>query len=140
MKINLIFLFLLFSFQIYSSHFEHELNHHTHPIKKLKLCGERCSGTNYAYHLVHQNFPTLRPTNFLELGHKHFLPWIGFPCDEQKMSDLKYGPDAFDLNHSDDCLFLVVIRDPYDWLRSFYETPWFVHVDNLGKGFFHFLT
>lgn len=31
---------------------------------------------------------------------------------------------AVDLKDSDDCLFVIVVRNPYDWLRSFHLKPY----------------
>lgn len=138
MKITI--LFLLISFKIYGSLFDNEFNHYSSPISKLKVCGERCSGTNYIYYLLHANFPTLEKSQLLEYGQKHFLWWVGIPYDANKLRHLKYGLEACYLTDSDHCLFVVVVRNPYDWLRSFFLEHFHVHKDLLGKGFFHFIT
>ena len=105
----------------------------------MKVCGERCSGTNFLYYLLHSNFPDLQPTELLEYGQKHFLWWFG-STDFSKLTPLKYNSHAVDMVGSADCLFVVVVRDPYDWLRSFFRSPHAVHNDLLNKGFSHFLT
>ena len=76
----------------------------------------------------------------MQFGHKHFLWWFSTPYDESIIQRLHYSSDAFYLSDSEDCLFVVVIRDPYDWLRSFYETPWEVHDDLLYQNFNHFIS
>ena len=121
--------------------FHNDLNHHSgNKITKVKVCGERCSGTNFIMHLIHRNFPTLAATDFVQFGQKHFLWWFDTPYDESKIQRMQYSPDAFYLTGSEDCLFVVVIRDPYDWLKSFYHNPWEVHDDLLDKDFNHFIS
>lgn len=52
-------------------------------------------------------------------GHKHFSPWLTLPLNRF------HGPEEFyTFSNSDDCLFIVVFRNAYDWIRSFYNTPW----------------
>ncbi|WP_420421364.1 hypothetical protein [Simkania sp.] len=106
-------------------------------IKRLVVVGERCSGTNYVSKLLLRNFPTLVPT--LEFGHKHFLWWFDSPYDKEKLSRVGYNSKHITLKDSGDCLFVFVIRNPYDWLRSFYQSPHHVHGDLLEQGFVHFI-
>jgi len=73
-------------------------------IYRFKVCGERCSGTNYLKHLILRNFSGLRHTKPLEYGHKHFLWWFGTPPNRKKLKRLKYPLKAVHLNESDDCL------------------------------------
>lgn len=72
-------------------------------IKKIQLFGERCSGTNYAAQLFNANFPEIELTN--KYGFKHRF-------HEQLDSEI------------DSCLFVVVYRDVFDWLRSFHLKPY----------------
>lgn len=67
-------------------------------IKKFTVYGERCSGTNYIEDLIKKTFDL--PVTW-EYGWKHFF---GFS----------------DLENSDDCLFVAIVRNPYDWLKSLY--------------------
>ena len=133
---------IIYSFlYLYGSEFDSGYNHSTgRGIDRLKVCGERCSGTNYLFYLLHANFPSLSQTDLLEFGHKHFMWWFGTSLDETKLNKLKYTQRAVYLNGSQNCLFVVVIREPYDWLRSFYLTPHFVHNDLLKHSFFHFIS
>jgi hypothetical protein len=108
-------------------------------IKRLKICGERCSGTNFVDYLLQRNFPTIQPVDLLEYGSKHFLWWFGTPFDPHKLSRLTYDSSAITFSQSHDCLFVVVVRKPYDWLRSFYLNPHFVHPTLLTQGFSHFI-
>jgi hypothetical protein len=70
-------------------------------IKKIKIYGERCSGTNYLLKLLNENFD-VELTNELYPGHKHF-----------------FGFETFD--NTDDTLFIGIIRNPYDWLNCLYD-------------------
>lgn len=101
-------------------------------IDRFFVMGERCSGTNYVSHLLEKNFSRLAPTS--EYGHKHFLSWFDYPaplgCREKETH----------LEKSDNCLFILVVRNPYDWLRSFYSTPHHVHPDLLHGSFYHFIS
>lgn len=123
------------SFSIYDNKYNHFSGK---KLKRLKVCGERCSGTNFIMHLIHANFHDLKPIQLLEYGQKHFLWWFG--TDEfYKLKPLKYKFNAVDMAGSSNCLFVVVIRDPYDWLRSFFGVPFEVHGSLLNRGFSHFL-
>jgi len=68
-------------------------------IKKFTIYGERCSGTNYLENIILLNFDVEITWNY---GWKHFF---GFD----------------DLSNSDDTLFICIIRNPVDWINSFYR-------------------
>ena len=72
-------------------------------IKKFTIYGERCSGTNYLQNLVNDNFEIELTW---EYGWKHFF---GFQDDT--------------LKNSDDTLFLCIVRNPVDWMNSFFRNP-----------------
>lgn len=71
-------------------------------LSKYTIYGERCSGTNYLQDVVDKNFDAKITW---EYGWKHFF---GFQ-DEK-------------LNQSDDTLFICIVRNPVDWINSFYRT------------------
>lgn len=71
-------------------------------IKKATILGERCSGTNFLESALVRNFDI---GITWEYGWKHFF---GF-------SDYK---------DSDDTLFIGIVRDPCDWINSFYKIKW----------------
>jgi hypothetical protein len=77
--------------------------HRMDRIDRIQIFGERCSGTNYIEHLLKQN---LRFIKFIwPLGWKHsFCP-----------------PGAED---ADNCLFIVIHRNPLIWVRSLHQNPW----------------
>lgn len=70
-------------------------------IKKYTIYGERCSGTNYLMNLMDLNFDVQITWDY---GWKHFF---GF---QDKL-----------LQTSDDTLFICIVRNPVDWINSFYR-------------------
>lgn len=70
-------------------------------VVKYTIYGERCSGTNYLEGLLKKNFQVDVTWDY---GWKH---WFGFN----------------DLSDSDDTLFVGIVRDPHEWLNSFYKSP-----------------
>ena len=65
-------------------------------ITEYCIFGERCTGTNYLNKLMEKNF-NLKKTE--KYGFKHFF---GFHS----------------LENSDNCLFIGIVRDPFQWLGS----------------------
>ena len=76
-------------------------------MKTIQIYGERCSGTNYLEELCKANFPNVEVTNS-KYGFKHWL--IDHPANCH-----------FESN--DDTIYIVIFRNPYDWIRSFWKTP-----------------
>jgi len=70
-------------------------------LNKYTIYGERCSGTNYLENIININFDI---NITWEYGWKHFF---GFQNEK--------------LKNSDDTLFICIIRDPVDWINSFYR-------------------
>jgi hypothetical protein len=68
-------------------------------ITEYKIFGERCSGTNYLEELMKANFDIEQQ---VKLGSKHFF---GFNS----------------LDNTDHILFMVIVRNPIDWLNSLYK-------------------
>ena len=75
----------------------------TAAITRIQIYGERCSGTNYVEHLLRRNVPAVPLT--WDFGWKHFF----------------HGPGV---ETATDCLFVVIYRNPFDWLRSLNRSPW----------------
>lgn len=117
----LLFIASLFWFAEYTDSLEYGIsaNHrHSVPITKLFVISERCSGSNYINSLLLQNFPLKEE----HLGHKHFPPWYQWPIE-------KYfgNPQYYTFEGTEDFLFIVIFRNPYDWVRSFHMSPWHAH-------------
>jgi hypothetical protein len=69
----------------------------------VQIFGERCSGTNFVAELLRRNLPGLLPTD--HYGWKH-----------------GYADRVVD--DAPECLFVVVHRDVFDWVRSLQQKPW----------------
>lgn len=135
---TLILIVILISKNICASEFDNNYNHcYGNKIKYFKVFGERCSGTNFLSRLIRSNFPELSKQR--RFGHKHFICWFDFPMDVPFMQAVNYPDDYYTLENSDDFLFLVILRDPYDWVRSFYQSPWVVPDEIKNHGFSHFI-
>lgn len=87
------------------------------PIERVQFFAERCSGSNYMEALIQKNC-------FLKeeycYGWKHFPAWVDMRPEN---SDKKDFSDFNTLAHNENCLFIVVFRNPYDWIRSFHQQP-----------------
>ena len=70
-------------------------------LKKYTIYGERCSGTNYLENIMDLNFDVQVTWDY---GWKHFF---GFQDDK--------------LKDSDDTLFMCIVRNPFEWINSFYR-------------------
>tara|TARA_A100001015_G_C14964739_1_gene702434 strand:- start:803 stop:1606 length:804 start_codon:yes stop_codon:yes gene_type:complete len=79
----------------------------THRAKmKYQLFSERCSGSNFIEAAIETNFPRLAVTQ--EFGFKHWL--------DNSFLNQRALPTEL--------LFVIVIRNPFDWLRSIHAQPW----------------
>lgn len=88
-------------------------------ITAFKIFGERNSGTNFLEELVKANLlnnqkPLVLERNF---GHKHYPCWYNQP------QEFFHGPAKLYTLKGDNVLFLVIYRNPYDWLRSMRKKP-----------------
>lgn len=71
-------------------------------MKYYTIYGERCSGTNYLETVISENFNCNVTWNY---GWKHFF---GF-CNNEY------------LKNADDVLFVCIVRNPVDWVNSFFR-------------------
>ena len=76
-------------------------------ITKVKIFGERCSGTNYLTNLIKENFKVQIIEDKNIYGQKHFF---GF----------------HNLENSDNTLFICIIRDYHSWLNSLWKEKWHI--------------
>lgn len=72
--------------------------------RKVQIFGERCSGTNFLHLLIKTNFRDIILTD--EYGFKHLFQKEGLRKEIE--------PDV---------IYLIIVRNPYDWLRSLYRVP-----------------
>ncbi len=141
--------FALFSYNLegfssQQSSLDNQWNHFSHdPILEIAVIGERNSGTNYLRKLLAYNFPKIkmcsnRNYESNEYAHKHFFPW--FDLTEFGFPHLK-NPAKFPLIHrSKRCLFVCIIRNPHDWVRSFYLKPYHVEKRLFSNGRLRFMS
>lgn len=88
------------------------------PPHRIQIFGERCSGTNWIAELLRRNLPGIRIVD--DFGWKH-----GWPPEHP-------GP-------SPDCIFVIVHRDPFDWLQSLHRMPWHAAPELRGVPFGQFV-
>jgi hypothetical protein len=72
-------------------------------IGRIQIFGERCSGTNFLRLLLQENIESVPIRS--DFGWKHSF-------------------HQTDLEGADDCLFVVVCRNPFDWVRSLHRRPY----------------
>jgi hypothetical protein len=88
-------------------------------IRYVQIFGERGSGTNYLANLVSENFTGVEVTQ--AFGAKHWYIRDHEPRGRPNRStDFEC---VRPLSDSDDTLFVVIHRNPWDWLRSLQAKP-----------------
>lgn len=86
------------------------------PLHRFQVFGERRSGTNFVRALIRRNTEMQVVNSF---GWKHGIPnYMVYPKD---------------------CLFVCVVREPMDWLTSFYHAPFEVADELVELPFSQFL-
>ena len=124
-------------FEIETPSFNQKFNHTSgEVIKVISIMGERCSGTNYFRALLKENFPSCQMS---DEPHKHFHPWIEL-IDFNIRKKTQETVDLSFIEEGSNRLFILIVRNPYDWIRSFYKTPHHVSDKMIGKGFLHFMS
>ena len=89
-------------------------------IKHVQIFGERCSGTNYLKSLIEKNFTGVQITK--AYGGKHWFIKGHHPRGRTNRStDYEC---IRSLSDSDDTLFTIIYRNPFDWLRSLHTSPY----------------
>ncbi len=113
----------------------------TESINDLQIYGERCSGTNYLHNLLWNNIDeslkTEDPSQWYKYGWKHFPLWLHVPFEKNP----PYSSfTSYTFENSDRHLFIVIFRDPYDWVRSIYLQPHHTYQRMNGIPFSEFIT
>ncbi len=89
-------------------------------IKFIQIFGERWSGTNYLSALIEKNYQDIEITKLF--GGKHwFIKGHNPRCKPNNSTDYQC---VHSILESDDTLFVVILRNPYDWLRSMTVNPY----------------
>lgn len=103
-------------------------------IKYIQILGERNSGTNYLASLLSKNIPTIEIVN--SFGFKHWFIKDHYPRSAPNNStDFECSRS---LEQSDDTLFLVITRNPFNWLQSMAINPYHAP-DHMGLDFSEFI-
>ena len=87
-------------------------------VKNFTILGERCSGTNYLEELITDNF-NIEVT--WKYGWKHFFGHYDFKQTEEE----------------NDTLFIGIVRNPIEWIDSFFTNQH--HIPNSPKPIMNFL-
>jgi glycosyltransferase involved in cell wall biosynthesis len=104
-------------------------------IKKFAIFSERNSGSNYLQQLLEVNFG-LEST--CEFGFKHW--WIpGLPDRPSMNTTTDREVQRHFKDQSDDVLFIILTRNPVEWLRSMFVRPHHLRADLHKKDFEEFL-
>ncbi len=120
--------------QVFSAEFENSFNHKNgDAITHFTVFGERSSGTNFLMYLVKKNIIGIENTS--EYGHKHFPNWVDLSEYSFPLRD-----DKSFLEHSNHCLGILIVRNIYDWSRSFYRKHPYVSTSMYKGDFFEFLS
>jgi hypothetical protein len=79
-------------------------------MREYTILGERCSGTNFLETIIHDNFKLK-----LNWGstHKHFFGYNGYDIH------VRNNPDK---------IYIGIVRNPVDWLMSFFKKPHHQHL------------
>lgn len=118
-RLILVLFSLFFSTQLFSLQYGiYAKSENSKQIKKLFVISERCSGSNYINCLVLQNFEVKDE----RLGQKHFPPWYDLP-------EMMYRGNSqyYTFAGTEDFLFIIIFRNPYDWVRSIHQKPFHAH-------------
>ena len=95
-------------------------------IKNFTIFGERNSGTTYLKNLLEQ---MLCISFTQEYGFKHWYIKDFYP---RGINNTTTDNECLkSLDNSDDTLFIIIVRNVYDWVGSMYKKPW--HIQNLNK-------
>jgi len=92
----------------------------TENIQCLQIFSERCSGSTYVTKLLKKNILTNNGKRLAKspFGRKHFPPDFNLPISEW------HGPrEMYTFEQSENTVFLILFRNPYDWLQSLNRTP-----------------
>lgn len=97
------------------------------------------------FFLLRDNFPNNQfPRDNLSSLHKHFIPWFDlelFGINRiTEESEFEKEKRAQYCTYIPNTLFVFIIRNPYDWVRSFYRMGYHVSDDLCNKGLYHFIS
>jgi hypothetical protein len=130
-RLILVLFSLFFSTQLFSLQYGIcAKSENSKQITKLFVISERCSGSNYINNLVLKNFEVQDE----RLGQKHFPPWYDLP-------EMMYRGNSqyYTFAGTEDFLFIIIFRNPYDWVRSIHQKPFHAHSSLVNVSFSKFI-
>lgn len=142
-KLTIYFIYLLFPAFLLSGHLQYGLDakrESCESINRFQIFGERCSGTNFLHCLLLENVDEnlkFDSPNWYEYGWKHFPLWITVPFENNPRESLLKN---YNFEDSEKHLFIVIFRDPYDWIRSLHREPHHARASMLRKPLNVFIT
>lgn len=93
----------------------------------LRFFSLRCSGSTYFQHLLRRNFPTVHFAQDLGWKHGPSGPTIdGFKQQASTVDELIDQDFEVLGERIKDLATIMVVRNPYDWVRSLYKNSWWV--------------
>lgn len=100
-------------------------------VTQFTILGERCSGTNYVEKLISKNFD-------IDLTWDYgFKDYSSSRCYKHFFG---FSDDYADNVECDKCLFVCIVRDPYEWIGSLFRNPFHLNPKMLENGWDSFLT
>jgi len=98
-------------------------------VSRVQIYGEMHSGTNYLEMLLTKNFPNIAVYSGLSpqkriFSQKHFPAWFTKPLSYHR--SLGIDDRYWTLDGSEETLFIVIVRDPYHWIRALYKRPYHI--------------
>ena len=99
------------------------------PIKQFTIFGERCSGTHFLQYAIRDNFniPYIKGEKHF-MGNKSFREAVPLPTNNPSLREKEL--QVFDNANPDELLVLAIVRDPVEWIDSFFKRPHHVHKNN----------
>ena len=101
----------------------------TNHIKYFTIFGERCTGTHFLQHAILKNFDIayLKGEKHF-FGHRELRNLSSVPNDTltTREKELK----VFDNTNKDEMIAFAIIRDPVEWIDSFFKRPHHVPTEN----------
>lgn len=84
------------------------------PVKIVSVISEKCSGSHYLEQLITLNTNLINDPFIL----RHYPPWYSLGAEEYLGK-----PRHYTFADTDDHLFIILFRNPYDWVRSLHGKP-----------------
>lgn len=102
-----------------------------HRIQYFTIFGERCSGTHFLQHAIQSNFHIQYVKGEKHFfGNKEFRDAIDRVSQSNELTLFESKMFEFDSIDQDELLVFAIVRDPVEWIDSFYKKPHHVPPEN----------